>query len=134
MAKVNPDVKEAYEQVRSNNDPTNWLLAHYVDNNTIGLQGTGTGGVQELQSQLEDNGCQYGFFRVDYEDDGTQRTKFAMLHWAGPDAPVMRKAKMSVHKADLKRSISDFNVEIQESDSSVINHDEIVKRIRKINY
>jgi len=127
-------VKQAYDSVRNNGDPTNWLLAHYESNEEITLEASGSGGVDELASHLKEDGCQYGFFRVDFEEDGTQRTKFIMLHWAGEGAPVMKKAKMSVHKPNVKACISDFNLELQESDRSQITNAHVLAKLRKINY
>ena len=56
-----PEILAAYDAVRSDKDETNWLLISYAapTGNALALTGTGTGGLEELASKLDDSQAQY---------------------------------------------------------------------------
>jgi chemotaxis response regulator CheB len=59
------------------------------------LTGTGTGGLDELRSQLDDGRASFAYARVQYANDKeSQREKFVLVTWIGPSCKVMRKAKV----------------------------------------
>jgi len=66
-----PNILAAYDAVRSNTDPTNWLLISYtgVVGDKLELTSTGSGGLTELKEALDDSQAQYGYLRVDYAND-----------------------------------------------------------------
>lgn len=66
-----PEILAAYEAVRSNTDPTNWLLISYAGavGDKLKLTSTGSGGLAELKETLDDTQAQYGYLRVDYAND-----------------------------------------------------------------
>jgi len=135
MATIKADhIKPVYDAVRSNNDPTNWLTLQYENANTIDLQASGSGGISELVSHLADDNCQYAYARIEFTEDGTKRTKFALIYWAGPNAPGMRKGKMSVHKASVKTVISDYTIEISSGEKDELEEKDLIEKIKKVNY
>eukprot|EP01120_Amphizonella_sp_Union-15-10_P007105 TRINITY_DN2365_c0_g1_i1.p1 TRINITY_DN2365_c0_g1~~TRINITY_DN2365_c0_g1_i1.p1 ORF type:complete len:153 (-),score=31.79 TRINITY_DN2365_c0_g1_i1:89-511(-) len=140
MANVDdPEIFEAYNRVRSNNDDTDWLILDYTNNTTLKVGATGSGGAEELSSHFKNNAVQYGYVKITYSkasegDAGGKRTKFAFIAWGGPSASVLQKAKMSVHKASVKEIIKDFALEIQTSDPEDIRPDAIRHAIEKVNY
>ena len=56
-----PDILAAYDAVRSDKDETNWLIISYAapTGNALTLTSTGTGGLKELASKLDDSQAQY---------------------------------------------------------------------------
>jgi len=98
------------------------------------FQAEGSGGASELVSHFQDNECQYAYLKVKYEADESKRTKFVLLSWAGPSASVLKKGKMSVHKAAVKQVVREFSVEIHVTDRSEIDDAIVLDRIKKANY
>lgn len=45
-------------------------------------------------------------------DELSRRSKFLLVSWCGPDVKVMRRGKLSVHIADVKKVLTSFAVEI----------------------
>jgi hypothetical protein len=56
-----PEILAAYDAVRSDKDETNWLIISYAapTGNALTLTSTGTGGLEELASKLDDSQAQY---------------------------------------------------------------------------
>jgi hypothetical protein len=56
---------------------------------------TGTGGLTELQEQLDPDKASYAYARVTYSNDKeSQREKFILITWIGSGCKIMRKAKV----------------------------------------
>ena len=49
-------------------------------------------------------------------DEMSKRSKFVLLTWCGQAVPVLKKAKMSLEKTEVKKIIEAFSVEVQTSD------------------
>jgi len=135
MADVtDPAINEAYLDVRSDKSDTNWLLLDYETDRSdkLTLTSTGTGGLPELREKLEDSRASYAYARVTYSNDKeSQREKFVLVVWIGPGCKVMRKAKISVHSADVKNVLRVFSIEVAAHEKSDLNEDPIVVRLRK---
>lgn len=59
------------------------------------LTQTGSGGLNELSSLLNDSKASFGYARVSFSNDKeSQREKFVMIVWIGKDTKIMRKAKV----------------------------------------
>ena len=125
-----PALAEAYQEVRNDSNPTDWCVFGY-EGNKIVLVGKGSGGFDEFAAQLTDNGCFYGFVRFTTGDEESKRAKFAFISWAGSGAPALKKAKMSVHKADVKTIIRDFAIETHITEREELDHDKIRATIIK---
>ncbi|TFK26588.1 actin depolymerizing protein [Coprinopsis marcescibilis] len=135
MADVtDPNIAEAYLEVRSDKSETNWLLLDYESDRSdkLKLTQTGTGGLKELQSLLDDGKASFGYVRVSFSnDEQSTREKFALVVWIGPNCKVMRKAKVSVHTADVKNVLRVFSIEVAAREKEDLNEDPIVLRMRK---
>lgn len=42
-------------------------------------------------------------------------SQFVLITWIGPEVRVMRKAKLSVHAADVKRVLSAYSIDVPAS-------------------
>jgi hypothetical protein len=59
------------------------------------LTTTGAGGLDELREHLDDGRASFAYARVTYANDKeSQREKFVLVTWIGPNCKVMRKAKV----------------------------------------
>ncbi|BGP40018.1 hypothetical protein JCM10450v2_003998 [Rhodotorula kratochvilovae] len=135
MADVSaPEIKDAYEAVRSDKDDANWLLLDYAGDRSdkLVLTSTGTGGLDELKTKLQDSNASFAYVRVKYANDvESTREKFILVAWIGKDVRVLRKAKLSVHAADVKRVLSAYSLDVPASSLDDLAEEPIVVRLRK---
>ncbi|KAJ6473579.1 actin depolymerizing protein [Mycena vitilis] len=135
MADVSaPAIDEAYQDVRSDKTDTNWLLLDYESDRSDKLQltSTGKGGLAELRDVLDDGKASFAYVRVAYSNDKeSTREKFILVVWIGPQCKVMRKAKISVHAADIKSALRVYSIEVAAREKDDLLEDPIVVRLRK---
>jgi len=135
MADVSdPKIQAAYKDVREDKSDTSWLLLDYETDRSdkLSVTQTGTGGLAELCEVFQDGRASFAYARVRYSNDKeSQREKFILIVWIGSQCKVMRKAKISVHLADVKAVLPVFSIEVPASKKEDLNEDPIVKRLRK---
>ncbi|KAG8775286.1 hypothetical protein FRB91_011450 [Serendipita sp. 411] len=135
MADVSdPEIANAYEQVRNDRAEINWLLIDYEGprSDKLKLTATGNGGLEELKEHLSDDNASFAYVRVAYSNDReSQREKFVLVVWIGENVKVMRKAKISVHSADVKTVLRTFSIEVAAKDKDDLKEEPIVVRLRK---
>ena len=72
----------AYLDVRDDKTETNWLLLDYESDRSDKLKvtNTGTGGLPELQEQLDNTKASFGYVRVTFaNDEQSKREKFGLV-------------------------------------------------------
>lgn len=127
-----PKLTEAYNAVRTDSDDTNWLVFGYTENNkAIELQGTGSGGLEELLQQFKPDQSQYGYCALITGDEESKRTKFILLSWCGTGVGALKRAKMSVHKASVKQVLKEFASEFHGETLEDLNVDDIRGKVVK---
>ncbi|TCD66566.1 hypothetical protein EIP91_001234 [Steccherinum ochraceum] len=135
MADVSaPEIEQAYLDVRSDKSDTNWLLLDYEDSRSdkLVLTSTGSGGLEELREKLEEANASFAYVRIQYANDKeSKREKFILVSWIGSGCKVMRKAKISVHTADVKQVLRVYSLEVPARDKDDLKEDPIVVKLRK---
>ncbi|KAK2630216.1 hypothetical protein QTJ16_001036 [Diplocarpon rosae] len=129
-----PSIKSAYDDVRSDTSPTNWLLISYASasGDQLVLSSTGTGGISELASKLDSAQAQYAYVRVEYANDTeSKRVKFVLVIWIGEGTKVMRKARVSIESGAVKRVLGHHSIQVDARDKGDLEEKEIVVRLRK---
>ncbi|OCF72050.1 hypothetical protein I204_07314 [Kwoniella mangroviensis CBS 8886] len=124
----------AYEKIRSNNDETTWLLLDYESDksNTLTLTKTGTGNIEELAKEFQPQRASFAYAKVRYEnDEHSFREKFVLVIWIGEEVKIMRRAKVSVHLADVKSVLRAYSIEVSASTPSDLKQDDVVTRLRR---
>ena len=108
-----PAIAEAYQEVQTSEE-VNWCLFGYTDNTqkVLNLVGKGNGGLEELKGHLAEDQCFYGYVKFITGDEESKRTKFLFLTWVGEKVSPLRRARISVHKADVKTIVKNFAVEV----------------------
>ncbi|TFK49077.1 ADF-like domain-containing protein [Heliocybe sulcata] len=127
-------INEAYLDVRNDKSETTWVLLDYESDRSdkLVVSKTGTGGLAEIKDALDDTKASYAYARVRYSNDKeSQREKFILIVWIGPSCKVMRKAKISVHAADVKQVLRVYSIEVAARERDDLNEEPIVKRLRK---
>jgi len=129
-----PEILAAHDSVRSDKDPTNWLIISYASavGDKLKLSETGSGGLEELATKLDDSQAQYAYVRVEYANDTeSKRVKFVLIIWIGEGTKVMRKARVSIESGEVKRVLGHHSIQVDARDKSDLNEKEIVVRLRK---
>ncbi|KAL9949484.1 hypothetical protein D7B24_004469 [Verticillium nonalfalfae] len=129
-----PEVAAAYDAVRSDKDEITWLLVSNPSptSKDLTLTKTGTGDVTALAAELQDDQVQYGYVRVEYANDSeSTRVKFALIVWIGENTKVMRKARVSIEAGEVGRVLAHHSIQVNASDKSDLDLQDIVKRLRK---
>ena len=129
-----PKINEAYLDVRDDKTETNWLLLDYESDRSDKLKvtNTGTGGLPELQEQLDITKASFGYVRVTFaNDEQSKREKFGLVVWIGPECKVMRRAKVSVHTADVKQVLRVYSIEIPAREKEDLREEPIIVKMRK---
>jgi len=131
---TDPSINEAYLEVRDDKLDTNWLLLDYESDKSdkLKLSQVGTGGLAELREALDDSKASYAYVRITYANDKeSTRQKFILVVWIGPNCKIMRRAKISVHTADVKNVLRVYSIEVAAREKDDLNEDPIVTRLRK---
>jgi len=98
----------------------------------LALTETGTGGLDELKTKFQDQRASFAYIRVKYSNDAESvREKFALITWIGPEVKVMRKAKLSVQSADVKKVLAAYSIDVAASSQDDLAEEPIVKRLRQ---
>jgi len=129
-----PEILAAYDAVRSDKDARNWLLISYASasGNALTLSGSGSGGLAELATKLDDSQAQYAYVRIEYANDSeSTRVKFVLVIWIGEGTKVMRKARVSIESGEVKRVLGHHSIQVDARDRADLDELEIVKRLRK---
>jgi len=134
---VDPSVLEAYNDVRNDSSSTDWAVFGYdsdmggSNQGLVKLQSSGSDGIDGLRQQLRPATPAYGFLRVTSGDEMSKRPKFVFITWVPSDTKVMRKARISVHRAFVKEVVQEFAVEITAEHLEELEHDVIMKAVAK---
>eukprot|EP01110_Echinostelium_bisporum_P013258 TRINITY_DN8702_c0_g1_i1.p1 TRINITY_DN8702_c0_g1~~TRINITY_DN8702_c0_g1_i1.p1 ORF type:complete len:145 (+),score=76.54 TRINITY_DN8702_c0_g1_i1:63-497(+) len=131
MADVsNPELAASYAEVRSDANDTNWVVFGY-EGNAIVVIGKGSGDVEEMKGVLAEDQVAYGYLRVISGDNESKRAKFVFVSWVGERVSPLKRAKVSVHKANIKSIIQSFAVEVHAENAGELNESEIMTKVRK---
>ena len=70
----------------------------YENDNTLEIQGHGSGGVDELLDSLANNQVQYSLLRLSYvSQDNIQKVRDVFIYWTGPNVSVVQRGKKKTH-------------------------------------
>lgn len=117
-------ILEAYEEVRSDQNETNWCCLLYNENNEVYLESKGID-FEELKSKFGDGDRAYAFVRIETGDELSKRKKFALIVWVGPNTGALKKAKMSTEKAFVKQVFLNFATEMMFDDINDVTYEAI---------
>lgn len=105
-----PDIAQAYEDVRSDKSETTWLVLKYASatSDSLKLDKTGTGEIDEMCQTLGDDEAAYAYVRMKLgNDEYSERTKFCFVVWAGK-----YYASIDCASGQGKRVLSSITVEL----------------------
>jgi hypothetical protein len=129
-----PEIKQAYEEVRSDATDINWLLITYEagSNDTKWtLVGKGAGGLDELKTYVDDQFLGYGYLRVVSGDEMSRRAKFVFIRYLAKGLKMNLKARLNLHRGDVEKVISQVNVSIEVESLDELDEEEIKARVSR---
>eukprot|EP01100_Stratorugosa_tubuloviscum_P001685 TRINITY_DN1383_c0_g1_i1.p1 TRINITY_DN1383_c0_g1~~TRINITY_DN1383_c0_g1_i1.p1 ORF type:complete len:145 (+),score=58.72 TRINITY_DN1383_c0_g1_i1:64-498(+) len=120
---------EAYQKVRSDLDPINWVIFGY-DSNKLIVQQIGSTDFNDYINHFKDDQAQFGYHRVVTADSNFHRAKFVFTCWVGPNIGRLARARVSVHKADVRSVCRDCSVEIYIENKEDFNEQLIISKVK----
>jgi hypothetical protein len=129
-----PEIREAYEDVRSDATDTNWLLITYEEgsnNKRWALVGKGAGGLDELKSYINNQFLGYGYLRVISGDEMSKRAKFVFIKYLSKGLKMNLKALLNLHRGDVEKVLSQVNVSIEVDALDELDETEINERVSR---
>jgi len=124
--------KQAFAEVRSNDNPANWLLFTYSDTvkNHLDFTGSGAGGVEELKGKLSDSKTSYGLVRVTDKIDNSVTVKFVLIVWVGEKVPFVKKAQVTTHKGSVRNLFGQYHNDVHANTLDEVNEDIVMSKVR----
>jgi hypothetical protein len=104
--------KAALKAVRDDKQETNWVLGSYQGKNAVSFIGSGSGGVSELVTKLEDENINFGVIRVSENIDKSKTTKFVYIYWVPEAVKIMKKAEASARKGAIDAIFAPYHVDL----------------------
>jgi len=124
-------IEDSYNDVRSDHTPTTYSVIGYEGNsNKLVVQHTGQGDWNEFTSHFKDNEAQYGYARL-ITDQERKSSKFVFVAWVGSGVSVLKKGKISVHKASVKEKWKEFAVEKLADNIGDLEESEVLQQVIK---
>ncbi|XP_078383186.1 uncharacterized protein LOC144665761 [Oculina patagonica] len=123
--------KDAMSEVRSDESPTNWMLAaHWEGNpNVVYCKDKGTGGADEMSGALQDDEVMYGLVRLEESvDNYVEKTvKFVYVHWVGESVPFTKKGKFGVVHGSVQEHFQPSHCVIETAQRADLSKEEMLK-------
>jgi hypothetical protein len=128
-----PAIREAYEEVRRDDNETNWMLITYAEGSdkVWKLVDKGIGGLEELKDRLSDEFRGFGYLRCVTGDELSKRSKFVFITYCGEKVRLIHRTKLTVHKADVLRVIDQVSISVDASTLDELTEEDIMARLNK---
>jgi len=128
-----PAIKQAYDDVRADTNPTQWAVFGYDDGgNKIVVVATGdVGSLDNMKPHFTPDKRAFGFLRLTTGDEESKRAKFVFIAFCGTEVSALKRAKMSVHKASVKEICRDFAVEKMFESTDEMDDAKLKAEVRK---
>jgi len=127
-------IKQAIQEVRNDNNDSDWVLITYdaPQSKTLKLVGIGSGGLHELKSHLNDDVVMYGLLRVTERIDDSVTVKFIYVDWRGENIHRMQRAKLATHSGAVRALFHPFHVDIQPTQEDELTEAIVEKKIKSV--
>jgi hypothetical protein len=125
-----PEIKKAFDDIKSSTSQTNYVLFGYVPKSDTKLKvvETGTGGLAEVSDQLNNAG-KVQFALVAFDINKTK--KFVYISWCGEAVTGMKKGLFNNHANDVAAYLKGFHVQINARSEGDLDEKKIIERLKK---
>jgi len=123
-----PALIQAFDDVRNDKTPTNWVLYGYVpktDKIKIDCTGEGTA-LTDMTDNISEGKIHYGFFR--FNINGVY--KFVLIAWCGENVIGMQKGKFNGHSTFMSQFLHGFHVQINARNEADLDEAKILQRLK----
>jgi hypothetical protein len=122
-------IKEAYDKVRDDNSPLNWIsLGYGSSKKVLELYGTGEGGLTEFTASLKEDEITYGYVRVIYGD--SQRSKFVFITYVPDGLSILTKSKANTHKPAVTQYLKFLHSDVYATTTAELDEDVIQAKLK----
>eukprot|EP01088_Endostelium_zonatum_P017632 TRINITY_DN52_c0_g1_i1.p1 TRINITY_DN52_c0_g1~~TRINITY_DN52_c0_g1_i1.p1 ORF type:complete len:386 (-),score=126.90 TRINITY_DN52_c0_g1_i1:105-1262(-) len=124
-----PALMQAFEDVRNEKTPTNWVLYSYVprSNEKIRVHHTGTGtSLTDMTDNMSEGSIHYGFFR--YDVNGTH--KFVFISWCGENVIGMQRGLYNAHSTFMTKFLHGYHVQINARSEEDLDEAAILTKLK----
>jgi hypothetical protein len=97
----------------------NWMLVKVINSNDLALHASGTGGVNELLANINNEDIYYGFFKCFHRE--TDSIKFFSLYFVGENVNGMKRGKSTLYKNGIL-NLMDTNGEVPFNNLSLADY------------
>jgi hypothetical protein len=123
--------KAALKAIRFGSDGSNWMILSYGSNNSeLTLSAKGSGGIDELKSNLKQDSVAYAFVSVDDKIDATEMKRFVYVRWVPENIPSMLKGKLTTHRGYVEDWYAPYHLSVNASDDSEISAQVIADKLK----
>jgi hypothetical protein len=91
-----PNIADAWQRLRSDDDPMNWMLMYLATNTSIAVKSSGSGGIEEFISNMNDDEILFGAFRAQVSGG----MKFFHVFFTGSNVSGIKKGKASMFECE----------------------------------
>jgi hypothetical protein len=124
-------VRQALLEVHNPTDQgIEWCVIGYKSKTELKVIATGLGGIDQAAQHLPHNDLAYALLRYKLKIDQSQMERFVFLDWTPDATPPLRKSLSSTHKGAIHKLFDPFHVDLIASDSSDLDEQIIVKKIK----
>jgi len=122
-------IKDAYDQVRDDNSPVNWLsLGYGSSKKTLELYGSGEGSLEEFTAGLKDDEVTFGYVRILYGD--SQRAKFVLISYVPDGLSILTKARANTHKPAITQYLKYMHSDVYANSKAELDEDVIQAKLK----
>jgi hypothetical protein len=106
------------------------LAGHREDKpSELELVSFGSGGINSLKLELNDNRVMYGLLRTTEQIDQSVTTKFVFIYFVGEGVPFAKRGRYGVIKGDVVKNFQPYHVDFEISYAKEISKDLIKEKI-----
>lgn len=105
------EIKQGIADVRNDASDINWVLVGYKDAKTLQYIAKGSGGIDELQSRLDDEHVYYALFRTTEQFDKSVTTKFGFVKLLSDQLPAITRAIYSTHMGFVTKLFQPYHMQ-----------------------
>lgn len=121
--------KETLKSIRHGKDGLNWMILSYVSGQ-LAVTSSGSGGIDELKSNLAQDAVAYAFVSVDDKIDATEMKRFVYIRWVPEDVPAMLKGKLTTHRGFVEDWYAPYHLSVNASESNEVTSAVIADKIK----
>jgi len=122
--------RAAIASVRVDANSTTWVVAEWAAKNTIGLLGSGEGGIDQLLEAVNDNNACFALLRGSDVYDGHTTVKFVYLQFKPNSLSPLTRGAIGTMTGAIDKLFHPYHVALQLENRGEVSHDLIMKKVQ----